>query len=230
MEFKASDAPRAEDYLRQALAKAPHPLVVSFVLLTEAIRQKLPKTLKTRFEQEYKTGIAAAPVPEAAAPLVEYIADLKGLGINYTGLKTHETAILKYANKGQKAKWDARQIENVVRALLKLHSITSARRFVTAAARRFRTDPAFPYLEALTYFLEGPDRLPPYRIRWLLEQAEQLAQALPTDDYRAKLLDDIHRHQQMLDALDPLAGMPNFFGDMFDFDDDDDDDYGDDGW
>jgi hypothetical protein len=194
------------------------------------IRLKLAKALKTRFEQEYKTGIAAAPVPEAAAPLVDYLANLKGLGINYTGLKTHESAILKYVNKGQKAKWDARQTENVVRALLKLKAIAPARRFLSTATRRFHNDPVFPYLEAVTYFLEGPDRLAPYRVRWMLEEAEHLAEALPPDDYRTKLLEDIHQHLQMLDALDPLGRMTNFFDDMFDYDDDDDDEYDDDGW
>ena len=52
--------------------------------------------------------------------MLSLVADFKGLGINYTGLKSHEAAILKYANKGQRAKWEARQVEAVVRALLKL--------------------------------------------------------------------------------------------------------------
>jgi tetratricopeptide (TPR) repeat protein len=223
-EFKAGDTARAEELLQQAVAKAPHPLVVSFRLLTETIRLKLPRTLKTRFEQEYKAGIAAPAVPEAAADLVELLADLKALGVRYTGLKTHESAILKYVNKGQKAQWNARQIEGVVRALLRLKAIAPARRFLSSARRRFRSDPVFPYLEAVTYFLEGPNRLPPYHVRWMLDEAERLAEALPLDEHRAKLLDDIHQHQQMLDALDPLGRMPNFIEELFGFDDDDDDD------
>ena len=106
-EFKAGETARAEELLQQTYTKAPHPLVVSFRMLTEVLRLKLPKALKTRFEQEYKAGIAAPPVPEAAVPLIEFLADLKGAGITYTGLKSHETAILKYVNKGQKLKWDA---------------------------------------------------------------------------------------------------------------------------
>ncbi len=231
-EFKASETARAEEWLQQAYAKGPHPLVVSFRMLTEVLRLKLPKALKTRFEQEYKAGIAAPPVPEAVVPLVEFLADCKGLGVTYTGQKTHETAILKYVNKGQKLKWDARAVENVVRALLRLKAVPAARRFLTNASRRFRDDPVFPFLEASTYFLDGPDRMPHFRVRMMLEQADRLAQALPPDEYRTKLLDDIHKHVQMLDAVDPFGRMPDFFGNMFGFDEDeyDDDDYGDDGW
>ena len=230
-EFKAGETARAEELLQQAFAKAPHPLVVSFRMLTEAIRLKLPRPLKTRFDQEYKAGIAAPAVPEAAADLVEFLASLKAADISYSGLKTHESAILKYANKGLKARWDARPLESVIRALLKLKAINPARRFLALAQRRFRADPVFPFLEATTYFLEGPARLPPFHVRILLEDAERLAQALPADDYRTRLLEEIHKHQQLVEALDPFGGMPNFFGDMFD-EEDFEDDYDDevDGW
>jgi tetratricopeptide (TPR) repeat protein len=230
-EFKAGDEARAEELLRRSLAGAPHPLVVAFRLLTEAIRLKLPKPLKARFEQEYKAGVAAPPVPAAAAQLAEFLADLKGLGVRYPGQKTHESAVLKYINKGQGAGWGARDVEAVVRALLKLRALPAARRFLSRAARRFRDDPVFPFLEAVSYFYEGPDRMPHYQVRWLLGEAERLAQALPPGERRAELLDDVHKHQEMLNAVDPFGPVQNIFSSLFDLDDDedDDDDY-DDGW
>jgi tetratricopeptide (TPR) repeat protein len=222
-EFKAGDDPRAEELLGRAAAAAPHPLVVAFRMLTEAIRLKLPKALKARFEREYKAGLAAPPTPAAAAQLAEFLADLKGLGVSYPGQKTHEGAVLKYINKGQSAKWDAREVEAVVRALLKLRALAPARRFLTKAARRFRDDPVFPFLEAVSYFYEGPDRMPHYQVRWLLNTAEELAQALPPGERRAGLLDEVHKHQEMLNAFDPFGPVQNIFESLFDLEDDDDD-------
>src|SRR5262249_41607846 len=200
--------------------------------LTEVIRLKLPKPLKTRFEQDYKAGLAAPPVPAAATHLAEFLGDLKGLGVSYTGQKTHETAVLKYINKGQRANWSDRDIEAVVRALLKLRALAPARRFLSKAARRFRDDPVFPFLEAVSYFYEGPDRMPHYQVRWLLNEAERLAQALPPGERRAELLDDVHKHQEMLNAVDPFGPAQNIFNSLFDLDDEDDydDDYDEGGW
>jgi tetratricopeptide (TPR) repeat protein len=231
-EFKAGDTVRAEELLQRSLAGAPHPLVVAFRMLTEVIRLKLPKPLKARFEQDYKAGLAAPPVPAAATHLAEFLGDLKGLGVSYPGQKTHETAVLKYINKGQGANWSDRDIEAVVRALLKLRALAPARRFLTKAARRFRDDPVFPFLEAISYFYEGPDRMPHYQVRWLLDEAERLAQALPPGERRAELLDDIHKHQEMLNAVDPFGPVQNIFNSLFDLgeDDDFDDDDCDDGW
>jgi tetratricopeptide (TPR) repeat protein len=229
-EFKAGETARAEEWLQQAVSRAPDPLAVSFRMLTEAIRLKLPRALKTRFDKEYKAGLAAPVVPEAAAELVEFLASLKELGVTYNGLKTHESAILKYTSKAQKVRWGARQLESVIRALLKLKAIKPARRLIGPAKQRFRADPVFLFLEATSYFLEGPDRLPPFQVRFMLEEAERLAQALPADENRTKMLDDIHKHQQLLDALDPFVGMPSFFGDLFDQEDYDDDDDELDGW
>jgi tetratricopeptide (TPR) repeat protein len=229
-EFKAGDDARAEELLRQASAGAPHPLAVSFRMLTEALRMKLPKSVKSRFEQEYKAGIAAPAAPAATANLVEHLAELKGLDVTYTGMKSHETAILRYVNKGQNAGWAAREIEAVVRALFRLKSLAPARRFLSKATRRFRTDPVFPFLQAMSHFLEGPEGMPYYDVRWFLNEAERLAEQQPPGVQRTQLLDDIHKHQEMLNVLSPLGPMGNVFDGFFGFEDDydDDDDFDDD--
>jgi hypothetical protein len=230
-EFKAGDEARAEELLAQARAGGGPPLALSFTMLTEAIRLKLGPKLKARFDGEFKAGLAEAPSAPAAADTLRMAAALERAGVTYHGQKTHRQKVLAYLEKARReAEFTEPQLEDVCAALLGLAARKPARTFAGFAKKRFKANPWFPFYEAVTYFMEGPAQCPYYPTRALLEQAERLAQALPPDERRERLLEDIRARQTALEAFSPFGGfMQGFFespfGDEWDEWDDDEDDW-----
>ena len=72
----------------------------------------------------------------------------------------------------------------------------------------------FPYLEALTYMTGDLEDVRAYRVRPMLEEARRLAEALPPDARRDKLLRDIQDRLNALAAVNPfgMGFMRDFFG------------------
>lgn len=154
------------------------------------------------------------------------MAALERGGVTYYGQKTHRQKVLAYLEKARKqAEFTEAQVEDVCRALLALEARKQARTFAGLGKKRFKQSPWFPFFEAVTYFLEGPEGCPYYPTRTLLEQAERLAQALPPDERRERLLEDVRRSQTALEAFSPFGG---FMGDFFEMGDDEWDEEGDD--
>src|SRR5262249_13325372 len=153
---------------------------------------------------------------------------------NYRGLKTHAKKIVAYVEKAQKADFTEEQLEHLCHALGGLGQTKRVTRaFLALGQRRFPHSPYFPYLEALTYFKDGPapDSPPRGPVRPLLEKAQRLARALPPDDRRDALLRDVEHRLRLLAVLNPFAGgifgrmfggFPGFPGDFFDDEDEDD--------
>src|SRR5262249_12906255 len=84
-EFKAGNAPRAEELLTQAHAEEGNRLAVAFSMLIEAIRFKLPKPLKDRFDREVKEELARPPSTHAAAAIADTAGALRNAGVTYYG-------------------------------------------------------------------------------------------------------------------------------------------------
>jgi hypothetical protein len=230
-EFKAGDTARAEELLQQARAQAPSPLRVSYTMVTEAVRLKLPRPLKARFDQEFNAGLAAPPTAADAAELASLAATLKHAHVKYYGQKTHAKKIVGYVDKARTAAaFTEKHLEMICDALLGLDSLRTVRQYAQLGQRRFPANPRFPYLEAVSYFInKRPEEVPVWQVRPLLEKAEHLARALPPDEQRQKLLEDIQGRLQALAALNPFAMgfVPGFFGDLFgdEEEDEDEDDY-----
>jgi tetratricopeptide (TPR) repeat protein len=191
LEFKAADAPRAEELLRQAQAQAPAAVGVAYLLLTEVIRLKLDRPLKVRFDQEFKEGLGGAPAAGAAAYLARIVAGLHAGGVRYTGQKTHRQKILSYIHKSRKADFTEAQLEEMCQALLELKAFAPARRFGQLGEAKFEQNPAFPYYQALSYLLGGGRRSNHWLIARLLQQARRLALAQPPGERRDRLLEEI---------------------------------------
>jgi tetratricopeptide (TPR) repeat protein len=232
-EFKGQDNARGEELLAQAAACAPGPLVVSFIMLSEAARLKLPAPLKKRFDKEFNAGIAGPPTAAEAAAIAAWCASLNA-GDGYHGLKTHTRKIIAYADRARRLTFTEPQLVTLCEALLHLGSVRATRAFIELGQRRFPANPRFPWLLARTYFDdEEPTNTPPWRVQHLLEHAEHLARALPQDEYTRALLGDIQRRLRMLQALSPfplgglggLGGMGGMFGSPFDLFEDEDDDF-----
>ncbi len=230
-EFKAGDAARAEELLQQALSHGT-PLAVAYCLLTEAIRLKLPAALKKRFEADFKHGLEQTPTARDILPLVTYHSILFRQDKPYTGAKTHQTKILKYVDRAVKIPFTADELDDLCEALLRLQAWKRVKTFAQRGQRDFPADPAFPFREAMSYGGAGEYGRDRWRAQNLLEKAERLAAALPREQRREELQEEIKRQLILLNATGPfgfLGSVFDGFGDPFE-DEAYDDDYDDDTW
>lgn len=226
-EFKAGNTERAEELLAQAHAQAASPLGIAFIMVTEVARLKLPRPLKTRFDREYKEGLAAPPTGAAAAALAQTTAALQHSGISYVGQKTHAKQVTAYLTKAlTKVEFTEKQLDQICAALLTLEAMRLAQRYAELGRERFPRSPYFPNYLALSYYIRRrPEEVSPWYVRPLLEEAERLARALPPDDRQQALLESIKVRLRALEAMNPYSRI--FAGEFFDemFEDEDEDDY-----
>src|SRR5262249_17482565 len=126
------------------------------------------------------------------------------------------------------------QFTNLIGALLGQSGIRTTRRMIEVGMERFPKSPFFPHLLAVSYF-EGEELrgIAEYNIRMLLDKAEKLANALPHDERRERLLQDIADRRKILEAANPFlsmfgpgGGIPDPFAFFDDFEDDDEFDDG----
>ena len=222
-EFRAGQTERAEQLLAQAKARAPSALAIVYLMVVESIRLKLDRTLKTRFDKEFKAGLAEPPTAASATAVLSFTHALMKEKDVYLGQKTHAKKILAYVEKSATADFAEAQMEQIGPNLVDLHTPRAARRYLEAAADRFPANPLFPYLLALTYMKGDISRALVWQVKPLLETARRLAEAMPADARRDKLLHDIQERLGALAAANPFAMgfMPDFFGRMFEdeFDD-----------
>jgi hypothetical protein len=175
-------------------------------VLIEAIRLKLPPKLKSRFDKEFKEGLAAAPTAVAATSLAQTAATHQRVGVSYRGQKTHEKQVLAYLEKSLKVELTAEQLENIADSLLGLKAFKAVRKLTALGRRRFPQNPHFYFLEAESYFGQGPYRFPAWKVQPLLSKAAELAHAQPADDKQKALLEQIDHRQQMLGLSNFLLG------------------------
>jgi tetratricopeptide (TPR) repeat protein len=213
-EFKAGDAPRAEELLTQALGAGGTRLAVAFSMLIETIRLKLPRPLKKRFDSEFKEALEEPATGDGAAAVVDTAAAHSAAGVNYLGQKTHEKKILAYVEKAKRADFTEQQLSRVCEGLLLLQSTRLLRAYCQLGERRFPKSAIFTFLEAESYVAKGQQMLyDRWKVQPLLEKAFRLATAMPHDDRRAQLLDKIQERQKILQTLNGASlGM---FGNLF---------------
>jgi tetratricopeptide (TPR) repeat protein len=237
-EFKAGEPARADELIARAQQAANCGLAVSYLLLVEAIRLKLPRALKAQFESEFKEGLESEPTPDCAAALAKSAASLHTFGISYTGQKKHEKMVLGYLTtaKALIKKFSEEQLVATCEGLLELKAIKLVREYCKKAAARFRKSPIFSFLEAESYFTSGgisPSFI--YQARRSLETAKRRAQKLPADEARQQLLEKIEDRLQKVDEASFLPFSFFFGGNDFpdldgvweedDWEDDDEDEF-----
>jgi tetratricopeptide (TPR) repeat protein len=222
-EFKAGDAAKAEDLLQQALARSPAVVGIAYLLLTEVLRLKLDRALKTRFEKDFKDGLSV-PSQASAVFLTRILAGVHAGGRNYIGQKGHTQKVLSYIHKARDLDFEETQLEELCRNLLDLEAYPRARRFANIGERQYPQNPFFPYLHALAWIRAEGRRIRPYQVVPMLQNAQRLARARPPDEHRDRLLADIAK---LLHELNPFD--LEFLGRLFDmgggmgaFEDDDD--------
>jgi tetratricopeptide (TPR) repeat protein len=197
-EFKARETARAEELLQRALTESGNHLAIAYSMVIETIRLKLPAALKNRFAKEFKRGLVEPPTAAAAVALVESTTVHQTAGVKYRGQKTHEREVLAYAEKALKVDFTEEQLESIANSLIDLKAIKVLRKFTSLGRRRYPRNALFPFLEAESYFSQGPYRFPAWKVQPLINQAAKLARDLPPDEKQKALLEKIEQYQQML--------------------------------
>ena len=98
-EMKAENQSRADELLAQARAKAPGEMLLTYVLLVESIRLKLPHAIKTRFTKEFNEAVGDKPTPALAVALLEYLGHLQSEDVTYHGQKTHTKKLYDFVDR-----------------------------------------------------------------------------------------------------------------------------------
>ncbi len=222
-EFKADHTARAEELIQQALSRPAAAVGISYLLLTEVLRLKLDRTLKNRFEQDLKTGLAT-PNQEGAVFLARILAGLRSGGTHYIGQKGHTQKVLSYLYKSRNLDFSESQLEELCRSLLDMEAYSQARRFANIGEKRYSESPVFPYLHALAWIGERGRRVPTWQIVPLLKRARTLAQEQPPNEQRDRMLEEIDKYLHEFNPLDL-----DFLGRLFGFGEEENED-ADDSW
>jgi tetratricopeptide (TPR) repeat protein len=224
VEFKAKNPAAAEEALLQAAQTGTKPVVAAHAMLVEVARLKLPPAVKTRFQREFKAGLAAPPDPQAAIALLRYSLALADRGESYVGAKTHAKNIADYAKAAVPAS-DADMLAQMVALLVDRLDFRQAISLAQKGQNRFPQDPFFPFFEAIALLRDEGRPLQTWRVDALLRAADSLAQAQPSDERMRHLLDRIAQERRQLEAQDPFGSTFQRLMDMNSFDDGDDDEF-----
>ena len=223
-EFKADNTARAEELLTEARSEPGRNLALGFLLVMEAVRLKLPRPLKARFDADFAAALAATPTAEEAVAALNAAGSHRDAKIAYRGQKSHEKKLMDYLGRVAKPSFTEAHLEQACGALIALKDFIAARKYTALGTKRFRRNPHFPFLEAQTYLL-GPKkrRSPPWQVNSLLMDAERLARGPPPGRARSPFAG---RHSRRTRNTrypgQPLRLLGNIFDRMFEEEDDDD--------
>ncbi len=141
-ELKAGEQARADELLAEARAKAPGEMLITYTLLVEGIRVRLPAPLKKRFTQEFNDAVADQPAPELARALLDYLRHLQATGVEYHGRKTHIKKIMDFVGRLDMKKCSEDDFFAIVGDLVHLHGPPRmTTRFLRYAQERYRQNP-----------------------------------------------------------------------------------------
>ncbi len=215
-EYKAGDTARAEELLAQALAQATARLAVAYGMLIEVIRLKLPRPLKTRFDQEFKEALTEPPTVASVLAVAETAASHRRANITYTGQKTHEKQVTTYLDKARNLDYTEAQLERLCQALQALQSVKLLIHLAKQGQRRFPTNPMFFLLEGEAQLAKKTRYPPTYELRLLLRQARPLVEQLPPGDRKEAMQAILLRQELELARLDPWSALESGpFGGLF---------------
>jgi tetratricopeptide (TPR) repeat protein len=213
--LKAGDAAGAEERLHQAAATV-HPLAVGYALAAEAVRVKLPRPLKQRFDAAFAAALAGPPTGAAAVALADAYLDQVRLGGSYLGQKTHEKKVQAFLEAAVKADPGEMDLGRLCERLRDLGWWALLKRVAARGGKRFPRDPFFPYFEAAALLGPARARGPAWKVEPLLEKARRLAEAAPPDDRVRQLFRDLADAQRQLAEASPMVFVLNELFEMFD--------------
>jgi len=233
-EFKAGDADRAEDLLRQAHADLGQPLPVNYQMVIEAIRLKLKPVVKKRFEKDFADGLVEPPSVPVGLALLDLASSHFAAAVKYTGQKTHEKKVLAYYDKLPLKEFTEAQLVAAGRYLAALKDAKRLKKLADHGARRFARNPRFKLFEVDSYFWPKPKPHHMWRVRSILDDVRHQLPNLPPEEQK-EIEAELERREALVlrDSMQfgpPLGMLQDLMGGMGGmFDPGFEDDY-DDGW
>jgi hypothetical protein len=232
-EFRAGNDARAEELLAQIKNGRSEPLSIAFLMLGYAIRLKLPKKVKSRFEREFNALLKEPPTGQTVAAVADTVSTLSKGGIDYPGLKPQLRKVLAFIDRAAHVEFSETQLQQICDALVHLDAKKSLPKYFMLGQKGFPKNPLFFLAEVDFQLSQKSCRINAARVREALEKVRELAAALPSSD-RDGLLNQVRDRDEKVKDMDPFGflleqgGMANAFSEMFGDafgDDDDDDDY-----
>jgi hypothetical protein len=234
-EFKADDAAKAEVYIEQARLTLKEPAPIWLSLAIESVRYELPKPLRQRFNQEFKSGIARKVTSETAGNLAELMAGFFAGRLNYAGREGHVRDIVGYLKRTSRLKYREPDLR-IVCALLDL--VENEEKLLSTMSKRghklFPNSPYFLIADVEQDIMKGPLSFNAQQIQKKLKKALALAEASqnPRDsELIPSIREKLARVQDMCEMMASLPfmarGLPNSPQDLFDLFDDMEDEFDD---
>jgi tetratricopeptide (TPR) repeat protein len=212
--FKAGDADTAEGHVRAAWAVAP--AAAAYALAIEAMRLKLPKPLKQRFDTEFAATLATPPTGPAAVALAASYLDQCRQG-NYVGQKAHEKKVQTFVEATVATDPGEADLVRLGEHCLDLNWMRLVKKVASRGQKRFPANPFFPFFEATSHLQEARLHGPaPWKVQPLLEKTRRLAEAAAPDEAVRKLLKNLDELQRHMSVPAPVVHMLNELFDMFD--------------
>ena len=252
-EFKAGQAERSATLIADALKSLPEAAAFWLALLIEAIRYKLPKAERDRFDTHWTAEHSQKVTSETAGALAKLMAPFLANKIEYKGSVGHINQVVAYLKRTTKIKYAHDDLVKVCEFLILLDKQkTLLGQLVKRGLKLFPNSPAFLLFSASLELSKGPSgggnfRLAQYQLKMALERAEA-----SSDPSHTVLLPEIRGKLSKIEDLvssampflfggfggNPFAGAARMGGfgkaleDMMGrmFDDEDDDEWDDDEW
>jgi tetratricopeptide (TPR) repeat protein len=212
--LKSGERSAADAYVGQMPASAGP--AVAYALLVEAIRLKLPRSLKQRFEIDFTAALSIAPTGTAAATLAS-VFQMQAEEGEYTGVKGHEKRVRSFVEAALKADTAETPLIAVCERLRDLGWLPTLKKAAVAGQRRFPRSPFFPYFVAISYLAkENPAH---GRLAWkaepLLEKSRRLATGCPPSERLESMLREIDVMRRRVGVPPPFAHALNELLDFF---------------
>lgn len=178
LEWRAGDAPRAEELATMAHAAAAHPLQSCYQLAIELSRAQAPAEVCRRFESELAVQWRGRPTAANAAAVAELTMAIDEAGVDYERWDAHRRAVTHYLLRAHGLdEFTKAQLTSVCRFLLADEEHRLAARYAATGAKRFPENVQFPLLMARAEFGQGLRRLTGKTTKLLRRAEEQAAKA-----------------------------------------------------
>jgi len=178
LEWRAGDAPRAEELVTRAHAAAVHPLQSCYQLAIELSRAEVPAEVRRRFESELAVQWRGRPTAANAAAVAGLTMAIDATGTDYEGRGTHRRAVSDYLKRAHGLdEFTEAQLMSVGQFLLADEDYRLAARYAATGAKRFTENLQFPLLMAKAEYGQGLRRLTRKSRKLLARAKEQAAKA-----------------------------------------------------
>lgn len=215
LEFKAGNAPLAEQYIERGRAELKEPTPLWLTLAIEAERGQLPQPFWNQFNREFEAAVARKVTSETAGELAKIIASYSDSLPGYPSRPRHVQSIVSYLRRTTRTRYREEDLQPVCGLLQKSRLDDKLlATLVKRGQKLFPRSPFFAMMEVEQDIAKGPAAFNGPTIRKKLEKALALAQGSP-DTRDTELISHIKATlAQVQDMTEAMASLPFMPGGM----------------